>query len=367
MTRIGSRGLPAAEPGDLSSAKWSWACRHLRSGGFSEAYRLQKDASNPRPGDVALVRVEKLGHHRHLETMPERRLRLYHGDHLIGVFGNRYATGAYEGQALGLEDLHLLSGSGIIGTVISRHRSIGSPTALSFLGYLADSAARRVNLVDLRCRPCSSSPASAPVIAVIGTGMNTGKTTVTRKILRALVSAGLEVAGCKLTGTASPRDLHEMQSTGALFTTDFSEYGFPSTSGLPLEELLQLFTYMLTGCGLSEPQVVIMEIADGFLQPETQALLRSGEFRNQIRGVIVAGACSGSALCATDYIRRAGFDVWAVSGLITNSPLFMREFAENSPIPMVSSRSGGDWANLIMRRLGAPKSEEYRWETKASC
>jgi hypothetical protein len=372
MTRRASSGLPMAELGDLNSAKWSWVCRHLGSDGANDAYYLQPPTSNPRPGDVALVRVEKVGDHRHLETIGERRLRLYNGDRLIGVFGNRYATGAYEGQALALEQLHLLSGSGVIGTVISRHRSIGRPTALSFLSYLADSSARRVNLVELRFRPCLSPLPPADVIAVVGTGMNTGKTTVMRKILRALVSEGVAVAGCKLTGTASPRDLHEMQSTGAVFTTDFSEYGFPSTSGLPLEDLLQLFTCMLDSCRRSEPQLVIMEVADGFLQRETQALLSSGEFRNQIRGMIVAGACSGSALCATDYLRRAGFDVWAVSGLITNSPLFMREFAEHSPIPVVSSRSHGDWANFIVSRMAVPKPpkpEEYRWETtiKANC
>jgi len=348
---------------DFRSAKWSWACRHLIEEGAVHAYCLQHETSGPRPGDVALVRVERVGYHCHIETAYERRLRLYNGDRLACVFGNRYATDVYEGRAVGLDELHLLTESGVVGTVISRHRSVGRPTALSFLGYLADSSARRVNLIELRFRPSSSPCLATDVAVVVGTGKSTGKTTVVRKILRALVSRGVPVAGCKLTGTASPRDLREMHSTGALLTTDFSDYGFPSTYGLSVDELMQLFDCMLDTCSRKEPRLLVMEVADGFLQRETQMLLGSTEFRRRVRGIILAGPCSGSLVCAADYIQRAGFEIWAVSGLLTNSPLYMQEFANCSPIPVVPSRSDGDWADVIMPRIAPQKPEEGRWET----
>jgi hypothetical protein len=79
-------------------------------------------------------------------------------------------------------------------------------------------------------------------------------------------------------------------------------------------------------------------------------LLDSEDFRRRVRGVVLAAACSGSALCAADYIQKAGLEVWAVSGLITNSPLFVREFASHSPIPVASSRTNANvLAKIVMK------------------
>jgi hypothetical protein len=153
-----------------------------------------------------------------------------------------------------------------------------------------------------------------------------------------------------------------MRATGVPFALDFSHYGFPSTYGASLEDLLRLFDCMLRECSRQRPRLVVMEVADGFLQRETQMLLASDAFRHRVRGVIVAGACPGSALCATDSIRRAGFDVWAVSGLLTNSPLFVQEFASRSAIPVVSSRSDEDWASIVMSRI---KQENCQQEEAA--
>jgi dethiobiotin synthetase len=350
---------------DAASVKWSWACRQLWDGGTVPRCALQTEPSPPRLGDVALVQVEGLGHHRHVETVRERRLRLYRGDRLIGLFGNRYATDVYEGRLNGLENIHLLAGSGVIGTVVSRNRNVRRPTRLSFLGYLVDSAGLRINLLERRVVPLLNVPSNADVIAVLGTGMNTGKTTVTRTILRALVRHGVAAAGCKLTGTASPRDLREMRATGVPFVTDFSDYGFPSTSGASLTDLLRLFENMLDACNRTPARLVIVEVADGFLQRETEMLLGSDEFRRRVRGVVLAGACSGSALCAVAAIQRAGFEVWAVSGLITNSPLYMQEFTNHSPIPVLSSRCEDDWAGLVTRRLATLAEPRYGYEETA--
>jgi hypothetical protein len=132
------------------------------------------------------------------------------------VFGNRYATDAYEGMTVSGSRLHLLSSSGVVGTVLSRRRDVGRPTSLTLVGYLRGADGRRINLKELYFGPQPETEPALEVIVVAGTGMSTGKTTVMRKALRALASRGMAVAGCKLTGTASPRDLFEMRATGAL-------------------------------------------------------------------------------------------------------------------------------------------------------
>lgn len=322
---------------EFASVKWAWASRDLATAA-ARNYRLLLEDSKPRPADVALVRVERIGHHHFLETADERRLRLYEGDAVIAVFGNRYATDVYEGQVLDVDNLHLLTASGVIGTVLARHKDIGRPTALSFVGYLAGASGSRINLKQLQYRRQANPGDGPPVVLVVGTGMSTGKTTVTRKLLRGLASGGVRVAGCKLTGSSSPRDLYEMRAAGAVLATDFSEYGFPSTAGEPLEELIRVMDLMRAASARVGAEAVVMEIADGCLQRETQMLLESDEVRLRVRGVVIAGACSSSLLFATQFVQQAGLKVWAVSGLITNSPLFVREFTSRSCVPVVSSR-----------------------------
>jgi len=337
---------------DFESVRWGWAGRHLTGEAPQGKYRLLLDYSKPRPADVAVVRVERIGHHHHIETEQERRLRLYAGDRIIGVFGNRYATDVYEGRVLELKKLHLLTASGLIGTVVSRHHDVGRPTAVAFVGYLADSSGNRINLKQLRFQPAPGFHASPDVILVVGTGMNTGKTTVTRKILRALAARGVRVAGCKLTGSASPRDLYEMRATGAVLATDFSDHGFPSTYGESLGELIRLMDVMTDACGRAGAELVVAEIADGFLQPETKMLLECEEIRRRVRGVVVAGACSSSLLFATEFVQKAGLEPWAATGLATNSPLFMREFSARSSVPVASSRGGAArLARIVMDRM----------------
>jgi dethiobiotin synthetase len=364
---VGALSNAAGESQDMHPVKWAWICRYISQENWEQQYCLRLDAGQPKPGDIAMVEVEKLGHHHYLETDKARRLRLYKGDKLICAFGNRYATEAYEGRALdpNKNKLHLLSGSGMIGTVISRHRDIVRPTGLSFLGYLTDNAGTRINMRDLPHFQPADKTTPKNVIVVAGTGMSTGKTTVMRRVLHGLAARGVRVAGCKLTGTASPRDLLEMRATGALFTTDFSDYGFPSTYGVDMHELIGLFDRMTDACSRKGADIIVMEVADGLLQRETRMILKNDLLRHRICGVLVASTCSGSALYATESLQKSGLDVWAVSGLITNSPLFVREFKSNSSVPVASSRTGDQLTDIVMNKLELRRIEKRPLEMSA--
>lgn len=351
---------------DFGGVRWAWATRHVFAEALEGHFSLILEKSPPRVADLAMVQVERIGHHHHLETAQERRFRLYEGDRLIGIFGNRYATDVYEGRVLDLKKLHLLTASGIVGTVLSRHQDVGRPTSLSFVGYLGDSSGTRLNLKQLRFPGATKAGPSPAVILVVGTGMSTGKTTVTRKLLRALTARGLRAAGCKLTGSASPRDLYEMRATGAVFATDFSEYGLPSTWGESLADLIRVMDAMSAECARAGAELVVMELADGFLQPETEMLLESDEIRRRVRGVVVAGACSSSLLLATESLERRGLEVWAASGLVTNSPLFLREFTARSPVPVASSRGNASrLARIVSSKMKLQNLEERQVQAAA--
>src|SRR5262245_18746479 len=145
---------------DFSRAKWTWSCRHLFHGAAHERYVLLREDSKPRVADAVLVQVERVGRHGRIDTDQGGRLRGYPGDRLVCAFGNRYATDVYEGRVRGLKRLHLLTGSGVVGTVVSRHRDVRRPTEVSFLGYLATEAGARVNTKELLFNPvlCGARP-----------------------------------------------------------------------------------------------------------------------------------------------------------------------------------------------------------------
>ncbi len=320
--------------------KWSWACRELVPHRHYQV--LPQQAAPPQPGDVALVQIDKLGYHGKIATSDQGRLRLYPCDALVGVFGNRYATDAYEGRVESTDSLHLLTGGGMLGTVVSRHKKMKAPTQCTFLGYLADEQGERLNLKSLQFRPTRLPTPPDNVVLLIGTGMNSGKTTTGTKLVKALLAQGLRVSVCKLTGSVSHNDLYEMRATGAHDVRDFSDYGFPSTYLCDCDELLALFQTMLADAAQVEPDVVVMEIADGLLQRETRMLLQHELVRSGVRGVVHTAGCAASALYGVAQLEQAGHKVIAVSGLITSSPLFVRELAEHCTATICSSTDSGE-------------------------
>ena len=99
-----------------------------------------------------------------------------------------------------------------------------------------------------------------------------------------------------------------------------------------------LFQAMLSEVSSDDPDVVIMELADGLLQRETAMLLAEPEIKQSARGLILSADSALAALWGTERLRKLGYEVLAVSGKFTSSPLMMREYYENdSNIPVLSS------------------------------
>lgn len=343
QTQLGSHSL--------RGLRWSWACRQLLQ--FDGDHVSSDQRVPPRAGDVVVVEVAKVGNHTRMTLSDHRRARLYAGDHLVGVLGNRYATDAFEGQIHSLEELHVLTGAGMIGTVQSRHRDVASPTSLRFLGYLTREDGERINLKEEQFHPQRLEEVNRDVLLVVGTGMNSGKTTTVVRLVKGLVEDGVRVSACKLTGSVSERDRMEMLATDAHDVRDFSDYGFPSTYLTEEQELVDLYETMVHDSSVADPDIIVMEIADGILQRETSMLLSSPEIARRVRGVVLAAGCATSALFGIHEVNRLGHKVTAVSGKITSSPLFVRELANSSDVPIgCSAKQGQGLARIVTQKLG---------------
>lgn len=332
-------------------ANWTWSTRHVCIG--NATLRPGATGDCPRPGDIVAVRVARVGNHTRVYSAARRFSRLYPGDMLAGVLGTRYATDAFYAPEIDPARLHLLTNAGLIGTAQARHSSITAPTTVELLGYIAEGNDRRhLNLKDRLFKPLEPVAADIPIVLFIGTGMNSGKTTTAARLGRALLGQGLRVALLKVTGSVAHRDLEEFESTGAQFVRDFSDYGFASTYLAGESELLGLFARMIHDAAEAQPDVILAEVADGVFQREDQLLLKSDKVRRATAGVVLTAPCAASALSLAAEVNSLGYRAIAVSGLITNSPLFVQEFAGRSRLPVLDSSNGcGALAAAVTQQL----------------
>jgi hypothetical protein len=353
QVRESSIGLPLRQIAESRLVKTSWVAGKLQRklGKPVSELRFQQTNLPPQVGDCVLTRITKVGNHKRLFTDDNQYARIYNQHYLIGVLGTRYATDAYHAKGIDLSQLHVLTNGGLLGTVCDSHSSMSSPTRLELFGYLVDDFGNRINFKDTFYRPTHSIPDINPIFTV-GTGMNSGKTTSTARLAHALANQGTRVAVLKLTGSASHRDIHEYNATGAVFTADFSDYGFPSTYLCSLSELEGLYGQMMQDAAAASPDLVLIEIADGVYQRETEMLLNSPVIKSSSSGMILTALCAASAVAIEQAVRGMAWDPIAVTGLITNSPLFVQEFSARSKTPVISTDKGiQESCRLILERV----------------
>lgn len=293
---------------------------------------------SPQVGDVALAQLEKIGKNARLELSNGRRANLYEGDMVAVVFGNRYATRQFEGYARAVGDhCDLLSMGGLCGIVESKHASVLEPSKLRLLGLIGDPSGNPVRLhnYSLEPKPVGNRPG---VIVVCGTSMDSGKTFAAMSLIVGLRQHGSRVAGMKLTGTAAGTDRWNMLDAGACAAFDFIDGGLPSTYLCSLEQLLGLYDLLLGHASFHNADWVVLEIADGLLQRETAALLQSQSFtRNVDAWVFTAGEPIGAA-GGISILKGWGITPIAISGLVSMSPLCVREAQTTTGIPCLTAK-----------------------------
>jgi len=297
----------------------------------------------PRPGDVVYGKIASLGAHRELENKSGRIHRLTETTTALFVYGNRYATDAFESfvpnAAASMVDL--ASRSGVIGHVELRNSRIANPTTVRVLGRVYDKNGRPVNTLDFPLFAPTTATKKTPrakLILVCGTAMNSGKSTAAAAMAWALTSMGHTVRASKVTGTASLKEILHMNDAGASTFNDFTFLGYPSTYMLPEEDVVNIFNQIDLKYANNARNFWIVEIADGILQRETAMLLRCPDVRSRLYRLVFCasdtfGAIGGIHVLEQDY----GLGVDAISGIVASSPLGIRELTEYTKVPAFDS------------------------------
>lgn len=319
----------------LESARLSFAARRVSLDVVCDLSR----ALRPTAGDLVLARVMEIGQHARLENPHGRRAQLYPGDEIIVAYGARYAPDQFE--AVVPEDLgacDLVAGGGIAGKTVNRHTRMKKPTTIAPIGLLLDSSGQPVNVRRFALAPPQPGRYRRNVIAVVGTSMNAGKTTLAANLIRGLSRSGLRVGACKVTGTGSGGDLWSMADAGAVRALDFTDAGYATTSGISQQEAEDAAHLLVSHLEAEDVDVVVVEIADGLLQRETSALLSaSSSFRPRIDAIMLAAADALGATAGAQWLVSRGLPLKGVSGLVGLSPLASREVEQTSGLRVMPS------------------------------
>lgn len=289
----------------------------------------------PRPGDLVLARVDRLRQHLRLELPDGRRTRLFRGDHVLVCYGNRYAPDQYESLVPeSLAPCDLVAAGGIASLVRHRHPGIKRATQITPLGLVGNKAGSVLNVGAWKIDCGNQKPRNVPLFLVVGSSMNSGKTTTAARIVRGLVLDGFKVGAMKVTGTGSGGDLWHFLDAGASCALDFTDAGHASTYGLNHDSVLGIVALLGTSISNQHVDAIVVEVADGLLQAETNALLHNALFRNQISGVFHAAVDVHSAIYGVDYLQKLGYNLIAVSGVVSSSPLARNEFIDACDVPI---------------------------------
>ena len=337
----------------LERAKWAYTTRFVEQfvSLSHDSFELITDGDyTPQAGDVVLARVVEIGQHKALESPHSRRQNLFLDDDIVVAYGARYASDQFHAVVPeNLAPCNLAAAGGMAATVVEQHGRMKKPTVIIPVGVLKD----RHGVVTLqRAAQYSVDPDittkrdrpghRVPVIAVLGTSMNSGKSTTLACLARGLSRAGLTVAAGKATGTGAGNDSRLFSDAGAHTVIDFTDFGYSSTFQLNYEDLQGLFLRVVDQLATPsrdgvEPDVVLVEIADGLFQLETARLLACEEFESVVDHIVFAAGDSLGAVGGVGLLHDMGRVPSLVSGVVTASPLAAKESRDALDVPVTGT------------------------------
>ena len=281
-------------------------------------------------GDVVAVRIQsRKSTYNQLELTTGRFSLLKSGDVIAGALGHRRALLGYAGhlpETLATGDvLQLLNIGGCMGVCTSANPDVGPPFDCEVLGqilhfpHLGERIGVPANIRQdarplterLECR-------GVPVVAVVGTCMNSGKTLACTSLIQEMARVRLVVHAAKATGVSLRRDVHAMEDAGAVETLTFTDFGVVTTQRANAPALARS---MLSALAAPAPEVIVLELGDGLMGDYgVDAILEAEDVRSAFTAVVLAandpvGAWGGHRLLA----ERFGLETTVVTGPATDN------------------------------------------------
>lgn len=295
----------------------------------------------PEEGAVVLVEVlTDSGKNNLLEYTSGRIGFLVEGDVIPAVLGKRRALREYSGDIpsrLAPGDiLYFLCESGVVGEIKGINEQWGLPLQVRVLGSIVSNG-KQLNMKDVGLPRRQTLEKCAPIIGVVGTCMNIGKTTAICKLIKHFRLQGLQIAGAKLSGVASTQDPDKMSDAGASPVLGFMDAGLPSTCNDPTE-VVEVALGILHELNQSQPDVIIAEFGDGILgEYHVGEIIRNQEIQKHFCAFLVAAPDFVAAWGAKEIMHQYGVQVTLITGPAVNNDTGVHYVENHFNVPAESN------------------------------
>ncbi len=304
-------------------------------------------------GVVVAVRVKNdKTTYSQLELPSGRMAQVKKGDVVAGALGHRHALFGYSGhlpQRLAPGDtIHLLNMGGVLGICDSVNPDLGQPFECEVLGavlhfpYLGERIGIAARIGDQTLNLAAPlDAAGVPVVALVGSCMNCGKTAAACTLVRHLSHGGFTVDGLKATGVSLRRDTLAMEDAGARTTGLFTDLGVVSTTPANAPAVTRT---LLTRLAAARPDVIVAELGDGLLGAYgVAAILEDAEIRAAFTAVVLAANDPVAAWGGVRMLReRFGIEPAAVTGPATDNLAGTAIIEEALGVPAINARTNGE-------------------------
>src|SRR5205085_1658493 len=197
-----------------------------------------------------------------------------------------------------------------------------------------------LNIADRALPPREKLGASAPLVIVAGTCMNSGKTYAVTELIKQATRAGLRVAAAKLSGVACLRDTLNMADHGAVATASFLDCGLPSTVGAL--DLAPIAKAVIARLNESAPDMIVIELGDGILGGySVDSVFDDAELRASTSAIIFCASDYVGAWGGIELFNRRGIRVDLVAGSVTDSQMGQDYIEREFNVPAGNARRNG--------------------------
>ncbi len=315
-------------------------------------------------GDVLAVRVlNSKSSYNVLELTTGRMSAVKPGDIIAGALGHRNAVQGYAGiipEKIKTGDkINLLNMGGVLGQCTSYSPLVGPPFECEVLGqvldfpYLASRKGVPANIAqNLPPLDESLNIGGVPVIGVVGSSMNSGKTEACITLIEQLVRGGMSVAAAKSTGVSLRRDVLAMEDAGAKQTTIFTDLGVVTTSP---KNSAALARTMLNRLAAEKPDVIVMELGDGLIgEYGVAAILQDAQLNRCFSAIVLAAGDPVGAWGGVELLNREfGLKPTVITGPATDNAAGTNVILSRTGVKGINARTqAASLAECVKSALG---------------
>ncbi len=318
---------------------------------LSREVRLTDDIPAVEGGVLAVRVLSSKGVYNQLELPSGRFSKVKRGDIIAVALGHRKALFGYSGHVPASvqvgERLDLLNLGGVLGVCDSVNPDFGEPFGCEVLGqvlafpYLAERigipAHIRQGAIPLSDR---LEVKGIPIVAVVGSSMNAGKTAAACALVSSFAHRGLVVGAAKATGVSLRRDILAMEDAGARRTLLFTDLGIVTTTA---DVAPRSARTLLTELASSGPDVIVLELGDGLLGLYgVDAILNDAVLRESFSAVVLAASDPVAAWGGVHLLKeRHGLGTDVVTGPATDNDAGTVLVERQTGVPGRNARSDG--------------------------